>query len=76
MNITSQKQFAVIIAGKTKRILSSKELDNLYLDRLLFSEDIKIKFYDKLPCGIYEFKRLKIDVDKLGDINIIGQIKK
>lgn len=72
MNISQQK-YVVIIVGNIKRILSNHEFDEMCFNKLIFSEDVKIKFYDKLPTGVYDFQGLKIDVDELGDISVIGE---
>lgn len=70
---TAQKQYVVIKTEDTNILISDKEFQEMDIHKLLKNDDIKIKFYNKLPKGIYHFKQLEIEVDKYGDINIIGQ---
>lgn len=65
------QQFIVLLYCGKKRLISDKEFENMNIQALLSSDQIKLKFYSKLPPGIYEFKKLEIEVNKYGEIRLI-----
>ncbi len=69
-----QQKYVVISNGNIKRILNSRELDDMNLNELIFSDDVDIKFYDRLPSGIYQLQGIQIEVDEVGGISIIGKV--
>lgn len=67
--LKQKKKYIVLSKNGINKLIKEEELNRIDIQNILTS-DINISFYESLPKGTYEFGKIKVAVDKLGNITI------